>query len=120
MASVHPEREQAFLLFMIALESLVLAESDTGELGYRLRVRVSHLLGRNRGARERVSSTVKNLYDIRSKIVHRGSHEVTDGNLGEIRSITKNAILRLLLHRTICRYRKKKDLARWFENLVLR
>ena len=118
-ASVEPKREQAFLLFAIALETLILPESDSQELTYRLRVRVAHLLGKDRSRRAELSSTIRDLYKIRSKIVHSGSYQVTDETLGQLRSIVKRAILRVLLHRTIRQFQTANDLASWFEARVL-
>jgi hypothetical protein len=119
-ASVERSREQAFLLFAIALETLILPESDSQELTYRLRVRVAHLLGRDRTQRAALSSMIRDLYKIRSKIVHNGSYQVTDDDLGQLRSITKRSIFRVLLHRTIRRLRTEQELAEWFEGRVLK
>lgn len=119
-ASVESSREQAFLLFAIALETLVLPDSDSQELNYRLRIRVAHLLGSHRGQRAELSSTVRRLYKIRSQIVHSGSYQVTDDDLGQLRSITKRSIFRVLLHRKISQLRTGKELAEWFEARVLK
>ena len=51
-ATVERRREQAFLLYAIALESLVLADEDKQELKYRLRVPVAHLLGEDEQKRD--------------------------------------------------------------------
>ena len=71
-ATAEIRREEAFLLYAIALESIVLADSDPIELTYRLRVRIAHLLGNSPEARRNIFSKVGHLYDIRSKIVHSG------------------------------------------------
>jgi hypothetical protein len=119
-ATVEPKREQAFMLFAIALETLVLPEMEPRELSYRLRTRTAHLLGRTRAERTELSARVNKLYETRSKIVHSGSYEVTEDALGQIRSIVKRAILRVLLHRQLGSVTTAGELAEWFESKVLR
>ena len=51
--------------------------------------------------------------------MHSGSYQVTDEELGQLRSIVKRAILRVLLHRTIRQFRTAEELASWFEERVL-
>jgi hypothetical protein len=45
-ATADDPREEAFLLYLISLESLILGEKADRELSYRLKVRCAHLLGR--------------------------------------------------------------------------
>jgi hypothetical protein len=61
-ATVESRNEESFLLYAIALESLILLENDREELTYRLRTRVAHLLGKNFEAREKISKQVRDLY----------------------------------------------------------
>jgi len=68
--------------------SLVLPETDPQELTDRLRVWVAHLLGRDRSRRAALSSTIRDLYKIRSKIVHSGSYQVTDEELGQLPTLS--------------------------------
>src|SRR5215216_3884223 len=84
-ATVERRKEEAFLLYAISLESLVLLENEKEELGYRLRTRVAHLLGIDLDGRKKISKRVRDLYDVRSKIVHSGSYQVTDADLSLIR-----------------------------------
>lgn len=67
-ATVETKREEAFLLFAISLETLVLPESDKDELTYRLRTRVPHLLAGSRIQRKELSDKLKKLYRARSRI----------------------------------------------------
>jgi hypothetical protein len=118
-ATVEPRREEAFLLFAIALESLILPTSDPIELTYRLRVRTAHLLGATARERERISDETRKLYTIRSKIVHNGYYEITEVELSRVKRMAQQAILALLGSRTAQTCRDKKALDTWFENKIL-
>jgi Apea-like HEPN len=118
-ASTEPTREQAFLLYAIALETLMLPEESRQGLTYRLRIRVAHLLGKNRSSRKEVSALVNHLYDVRSRIVHSGSYEVTDDDLGRLKSIVKQCLLRALMDRRVRRLESPEAFRQWFEDRVL-
>lgn len=69
-ATISPRKEEAFLFYMMALESFVLAGKETNqELSYRLRLRVAHLLGSTLEQRRNVFKKMADLYGIRSAIV---------------------------------------------------
>lgn len=112
-------KEQAFLLYAIALESLVLIENETDELGYRLRMRVAHLLGKTVESKRTLVKDLKKLYGIRSKIVHSGSYEVTDLDLFKLRFITKNCILRILKEEPFSSMTSVGQLTGWFDEQML-
>jgi hypothetical protein len=118
-AAVEPTREQAFLLYAIALETLMLPEDDRQGLTYRLRLRVAHLLGRNGAERKELSLRIRDLYEVRSSIVHSGSYEVSEIDLSRMRLITRQCILRTLVHRRIRQFRTPKEFGEWFESRVL-
>ncbi len=118
-ATVERRREQSFLLYAIALETMVLPTHEAGELGYRLRVRTAHVLGKTVQARERIAIEVGRLYGIRSRIVHAGSYEVTDSDLGSLRAIVKGALFRLLHFREL-QSLGRQELATWLDRKILR
>ena len=70
-ATIENKREEAFLLYAISLESLILLDNEKDELTFRLRTRVAHLLGNSIEKRKAISKRMNNLYDTRSKIVHK-------------------------------------------------
>lgn len=115
-ATVEPKRELSFLLFAIALEAAVLPEHNQ-ELTYRLSLRVAGLAGRSREQRAEMRRVVVDLYGVRSKIVHSGSYEVTDEDLGRLRWLTKSVLLGLLRHRSLWRS-SLSELGTWFEGRV--
>jgi hypothetical protein len=118
-ATVERRKEEAFLLYIISLESLVLAENEKDELGYRLRTRVAHLIGKGKKGRLRVSDKMKDLYNIRSKIVHSGYYQVSDADLSLIRLYTKSCILKILNHRPFTTMDRIETLVDWFDGKIL-
>lgn len=115
-ASVEPRREQSFLLFAIALETVALPQHSQ-ELTYRLSLRVSTLLGRTYAQRADIRKAVSDFYAVRSKIAHSGSYEVTDEDLGRLRWITKAVLLELLRRRGLWK-RSVKSFDTWLEEQV--
>jgi len=113
-ASVEPVKEHAFVMYVIALEALMLPHDARG-MAHRLQTRVSHLLGANAEERGWFHDTVKHLYDVRSGIVHEGSVEVEDGDLGRLEMIVKECILRVLSHRTAYLLSTPKEFSRWLD-----
>jgi hypothetical protein len=118
-ATVERRREQSFLLYAVALETMMLPTHEGGELGYRLRLRTAHVLGKTLPARERIAREVGRLYGIRSRIVHAGSYEVTDSDLGSLRAIVKGALFRLL-HFHELQLLSRQELAVWLDRKILR
>ena len=55
----------------------MLSDNEKDELQYRLALRVAHLLGDDAEARKTIVDQVKDLYKIRSQIVHSGKFRVT-------------------------------------------
>lgn len=118
-ATVEPRREEAFLLFAIAHESIILPSSEPRELSYRLRIRTAHLLGKTLEKRRKISKEVSDLYSLRSKIVHNGSYEITDDALARIRTLVKRVIRTVITNRDVARLEKARELDQWFEDKVL-
>jgi hypothetical protein len=81
-AQVDPRREEAFLLFAISLETLMLGRDTTGEITHKLGVRCAHLGGGSTLVeKRRVIDQIAQLYRLRSKIVHSGSSQVAEAEL---------------------------------------
>ncbi len=118
-ATIESRREEAFLLYAISLESLVLLENEKEELTFRLRTRVAHLLGKDIEDRKRITNEIRDLYGIRSKIVHSGSYQVTDADLSLIRFYSKNCILRILNDEPFKSMNSIEALVEWFNEKML-
>ncbi len=118
-ATVDSRKEETFLLYAIALESLILAENEKDELIYRLKTRVAHLIGEGVQSRKQLSKQVKDLYDVRSQIVHSGKYQVTDADFGRMRLMTKSCIIRVLIDEIFIKMRSTKDFIDWFDQQIL-
>jgi hypothetical protein len=118
-ATIRNRKEEAFLLYAIALESLILPEKNTVELGYRLRTRVAHLLAENLEQRKIISKNINALYETRSDIVHNGSYQVTDADLNLIRSYSKSCILKIINDSSIASKSDIVSFVQWFEDKIL-
>ncbi len=118
-AVVTKRREESFLLYAIALESIILADNSHTELSYRLRIRIAHLLEEDFDSRQEIIKTVRDLYDLRSKLVHDGKYEITELEHRSIRAITRGCITRICLDPIFQVMVSPKDLATWFDKQVL-
>jgi len=118
-ATVESKKEEAFLLYAISLESLILLDNEKEELGYRLRTRVAHLLGGDLEGRTKISNKVRDLYTVRSKIVHSGSYQVTDADISLIRSYSKNCILHIVNNEPFSSMNSVDSLVQWFNEKIL-
>lgn len=117
-ASVEKVREKSFLMFMIALESLVLPMKNP-ELNYRLSQRAAWLLGGNLYERQNLKKLIKGLYDTRSEIVHSGYYEISEAEHQKASKIVKISILKLLTNQDIENFQKRNQLEAWLEKLTL-
>lgn len=118
-ATVEGKKEEAFLLYAISLESLVLLDNEKEELTYRLRTRVAHLLGKDIENRKKISAKVRDLYEIRSKIVHSGWFQVTDADLSLMRLYSKGCILHILNDEPFSSMNSINSLVEWFNERIL-
>lgn len=119
-ATISRRNEEAFLLYAISLESLVLLEGSKDELKYRLRVRVAHLLGATEEQRKRIASEVGRLYNLRSSIVHGGHQEVADSQVDLIRYYCKGCIVKPLNDSQLSSFTSVDHLTEWFDDKILR
>jgi hypothetical protein len=117
-ASVEPRKEEAFLLFTISLESLLLERNDKFEVTETLALRAAHLISAP-PTRLMVYRDMKRLYGIRSKIVHSGSVDVGEDQLSEIRYYTRFALLTLLCSSRFLTMTKDAELMEWFRARLL-
>jgi hypothetical protein len=119
-ATAEIRKEEAFLLYAISLESLILLDNEREELSYRLRTRIAHLLGIDTGGRLEISKKVGELYSTRSKIVHRGWFQVTDADLGLMRFYAKMSVLRILVEEPFNYMKNSSELVRWFNYQIMK
>jgi Apea-like HEPN len=113
----HPER--GFLMFAIALESVVLGRDTKSELTHQLATRVAHLIGNGQSGRKHVAKWVENLYDRRSKIVHRGEYGVSRTESGLIQLYSMAALAMLVLSAAFKGFTTIAELEAWFKERTL-
>ena len=118
-ACADETREQAFLNFAIAIESLLGDKDSQGEITYKLAMRCAHLLSSDIEKRRQIRDSLKKLYGVRSKIVHRGSLEVTDSQLGTIRTFARHALVKVLKSEDIRDLKTDDEFIQWFEEKML-
>lgn len=106
-------------MYAIALESIVLVDNENAELSYRLRIRIAHLITSNPKDRKEVVNTVKELYNLRSKIVHDGKYEITKLELDSMKYISIRCIQRLCVDPLFQNVTSPENFSDWLEDQIL-
>jgi hypothetical protein len=118
-AAVETRHEEAFLLFVIALESLLLRNDRAGEMRFRFALNGSHLLARKSEDRGRVFNELRDAYDKRSEIVHSGSTQVTITELSRVHTFTRKALLVFLLDEPFRNMNSEDQFEDWLKDQSL-
>jgi hypothetical protein len=118
-ASIEERKEEALLLFIVALESLLLDNAENQQLRYRFAVRGAHLLGGNLKSKTEICGALKHLYDLRSAVVHSGSTDISDSDRDTARHFAGRAIFRVLATEPFSTMTTEEEFAGWFEDQVL-
>jgi hypothetical protein len=95
-AVIEEQEEQAFSLYTVALETLLIRSDDKFKKTQKFGTRCAALLGNDEAARNGIHNTALHLYEVRSKIVHIGLPFVPAHDLGTVRSYAISAILVVL------------------------
>jgi len=69
--------------------------------------------------RAEIKKEVRDLYGIRSKIVHSGHYEVTDADVGKIRELTIICIMRILTEKPFTSMTEEREIDNWFDQAML-
>jgi len=112
-------REDAFLLYAIALESILVGGKEDKDLTYLLSTRSAHLLGKDLEKRKVIKKEIADLYGIRSAIVHQGENNFADKYFFKIRRYTRNILVTLLTKDEFKEFKKKEELNQWFDDRML-
>jgi hypothetical protein len=119
-ATVEGRRDQAFLSYAIALESLLTKPGARIGVSDRLRLRVAHLIGRTRKARLRILGLMEKIYDLRSALVHAGdSGALTKSDLETIKIIVERALAVVLRDQRFTSMRGSREFDEWCESQLL-
>jgi len=71
-------------------------------------------------ARKIIENQLKDLYALRSKIVHTGTGQVRDSDLSLAQHLSKSAALRVLTESAFAGMASDSDLEAWFDEKVLK
>lgn len=113
--------EDAFLFFALALESLILGGKNKDELRYRFALRLAHLLGSTRVEKSKIRDfTKKNLYDVRSVLVHTGKAPIPDSDLNMVKRIATESIYKLTNDERFADVVTDDALENWFEGVLMK
>lgn len=118
-ATVDTRNEEAFLLYMIALESLVLMKSEKSETTFQLKLKAAHLLKTTVRARKDLAARLGKLYRLRSQIVHSGNFHVTESEVSEIREYTKKALVTVVNSEEFKNMTTEQEFDDWLEHKLL-
>jgi hypothetical protein len=119
-AVVEHRREQAFILFTIALEALLTNPRQRVGVTDRLRLRTAHLIGPDRASRILVASRMSELYQTRNAIVHAGDwQELTETDLANLREVVELSLTATLTHPRYVSMRGAAEFERWLDERLL-
>ena len=119
-AQVEARREEAFLLYAIALESLVLQKEIKTELSYRLAIRCAQIGGGPAlEDKKLVVDQIQSLYDLRSRIVHSGNFTVNEEELELMSRYAVSTLLILIQQEPFRSMTTVQQLENWFEAQLL-
>jgi hypothetical protein len=118
-ASIEDRREEAFLLFCVSLEALLLSKHSTSEITQTFALRGAHFLVKDAALRKEVFRDLKSLYGIRSSIVHSGHTQVAEADLWRIRWMAKTALLIMLVREPFSKMKTQEEIEEWFQTQLL-
>ncbi len=113
-ATVTEKLEEAFLLYAIALESLIMEKGKTDQVVQRLTTRGAAILSLKAEDTKNNRKELSYLYGIRSRIAHEGSFEVSDADLRVMRNYTKEIIYRVMAKEPFVSMQNEEELFAWF------
>jgi hypothetical protein len=112
--------DQAFVMMMVALEA---ARSGPGERSgstQRICQRAAHLVGRGQEGRLATFDLAKDLYQVRSELVHEGtSSGLTKSALRSLSALVRAIIRRLVWSLPFRAMKTPRDLEQWFHRQLL-
>ena len=119
-AQIEARREEAFLLYAIALESLLLGRDTKTEISHRLAVRCAHLGGGpTADDKKRVVREILALYETRSRIVHSGNFVVSDSELALMKEYSVLTLFVVIDAEPFRSMTEVRELEQWFETQLL-
>jgi hypothetical protein len=117
-ATVAPRLDEALLLYLIALEGLIMGPQKSESIVYKLARRVAHTFDDTTNRKE-VVEEVEYLYNLRSRLVHTGTAHIGESDVNRARFISKEVAVKVLSGSVFAQMRKNSDLDGWFESKML-
>lgn len=118
-ASKELRMDSAFVMYGVALESLLTKKRAKGGVSDRLRLRVSQILSSDRERRRGLHKLVGDLYGIRSDLVHGGiSDAMRQKDLETLRMVVQEVLTRFLTRLPFRKMTRDQDVERWFDDRV--
>jgi len=109
--------EEVFLCYCLALESILYDSKSREEVVETLQRRVYKLLfssGSYLGGSIKSYNKFEYLYEVRSKVVHRGETQITDDDIFLIRDLVIGSLYKVLYHKShLSRYRTSDQFEKW-------
>jgi len=102
----------------MALESSVMGGTSS-EITNQLSLRVAHLISKSLAERIATAKLLRNLYKIRSAIVHSGATDVTDREVSQIRTVCLETLAALSELAESQNISEIAALSEWFESRFL-
>lgn len=116
-AACQKTSEEIFLYYCLGLESIIFDSKFRGEMVDILQKRVRRLLftsGSYLGNSIQSYNNFEYLYEIRSKIVHRGGTEVADNDIFLIRNLVVGCLYKILNNESsFSRYKTSDQFEKW-------
>ncbi len=109
----------AFLYYVIALEALLGKKDYRDSIGYQLRMRVAHLIGRSLDERREIEREVVHLYNIRSKLAHSGTRQVRPADVTNAGTYAVRSIGEALFSQSVKDFTNFAQLEGWFRERLL-
>ncbi|MGA8806613.1 MAG: hypothetical protein WB973_01960 [Thermoanaerobaculia bacterium] len=111
--------EDAFLYHVVAIESLLGKQDPLDSIGYQLRMRVAHLLGRTIDDRKEIEGDIVRLYKVRSRLVHAGDRAVAPLDLTQARGYAIRCLFTMLHRAPVNAFAKFAEMEAWFREKLL-
>jgi hypothetical protein len=111
--------QNAFLLLAVALETALMGGKNEQEITHQFALRAALLSKGTLEGRMSLHKRIKRLYKIRSAIVHRGSKEITDRDLIEMRDVCLGCLMVLCTSSDFSSFKTLEELEAWFLERML-
>lgn len=112
--------EEALLCYVVALESLLLDNGkNQSQLSYQLALRAASILGVDVEGRREIFHRCREIYGLRSKVVHGGFTDVTEEEIEWARQLAKRVCLKFLQEAPFRDWKSVEEMNDWVTSRLL-